>query len=100
MALLRAKGATVEYADPFVPELHGREWSGPDLKAVELTRGTAAHYDCVAIITDHTSFDYDALVADADLIVDTRNAIKQSHPNVFRLGAPKPAGQGAGVAVA
>ena len=40
MHLLRAKGAQVDYADPYVPELHGREWPGRrDIKAVELTRG-------------------------------------------------------------
>jgi UDP-N-acetyl-D-glucosamine dehydrogenase len=32
--------------------------------------------DCVVIITDHKKFDYKALVKDAKLIVDTRNALK------------------------
>jgi UDP-N-acetyl-D-glucosamine dehydrogenase len=91
MGLLHAKGATVSYADPFVPELHGREWPGQtDMRAVDLTRGSIAQYDCVVIVTDHTAFDYDAIVAEADLVVDTRNAIKKRHPHVFRLGAPHP----------
>jgi UDP-N-acetyl-D-mannosaminuronate dehydrogenase len=42
----------------------------------------------VVILTDHRSFDYDAIVANAPLIVDTRNAIKRMAPHVFRLGAP------------
>jgi UDP-N-acetyl-D-glucosamine dehydrogenase len=89
--LLEEKGATVDYADPYVPEVHGREWAGRrDIKAVELTRGAMKQYDCAVIVTDHKTFDYDALVAEADLIVDTRNAIKQPHPHVFRLGAPRP----------
>jgi hypothetical protein len=29
------------------------------------------------------------MVAEADLIVDTRNAIKKPYPHVFRLGAPQ-----------
>jgi UDP-N-acetyl-D-glucosamine dehydrogenase len=91
MGLLHAKGAIVSYADPFVPELHGREWPGQtDMRAVDLTRGSIAQYDCVVIVTDHTAFDYDAIVAEADLVVDTRNAIKKRHPHVFRLGAPHP----------
>ncbi len=91
MGLLHAKGATVAYADPFVPLLHGREWSGRrDVKAVDMTRGTIAQYDCVVIVTDHKAFDYDAIVAEADIVVDTRNAIKARHPHVFRLGAPHP----------
>jgi len=30
------------------------------------------------------------MVAEADLIVDTRNAIKKPARNVFKLGAPRP----------
>jgi hypothetical protein len=30
------------------------------------------------------------MVAEADVIVDTRNAIKTPARNVFRLGAPRP----------
>jgi UDP-N-acetyl-D-glucosamine dehydrogenase len=56
-----------------------------------MTRGNIAQYDCVVIVTDHKAFDYAALLEEADLIVDTRNAIKQPHPNVFKLGAPRTA---------
>jgi len=95
MGLLLARGARVSYADPYVPEVHGREWSGGyDVKAVDLTRGSIAQYDAVVIVTDHKVFDYTALVAEADVIVDTRNAIKGSHPNVFKLGAPRGAVDG------
>ncbi len=94
MGLLQARGAIVSYADPFVPVLHGREWSGrSDMTAVPLQRGAIAQYDCVVIVTDHKSFDYDAIVAEAGLVVDTRNAIKKPHPHVFRLGAPHPVGE-------
>ena len=95
MGLLHGKGARVSYADPYVPEVHGREWSGGyDVKAVDLTRGSIGQYDCVVIVTDHKAFDYDALVREADIIVDTRNAIKTPQPNVFRLGAPRPESEG------
>ena len=91
MGLLLARGADVSYADPFVPEVHGREWSGGyDVKAVEMKRGSIGRYDCVVIVTDHKTFDYAALLEEADVIVDTRNAIKQPHPHVFRLGAARP----------
>ncbi|OFW04360.1 MAG: UDP-N-acetyl-D-glucosamine dehydrogenase [Acidobacteria bacterium RIFCSPLOWO2_02_FULL_67_36] len=101
MGLLHAKGASVAYADPFVPVVHAREWSGGhDIRAVDLTRGSIGQYDCVIIVTDHKSFDYDAIVAEADVVVDTRNAIKQRHPNVFRLGAPGPESQGSNIAIA
>jgi len=89
MGLLLARGAKISYADPYVPVVHAREWSGGhDLHAVDMTRGNISQYDCVVVITDHRAFDYQTLVAEADLIVDTRNAIKERHPHVFRLGAP------------
>jgi UDP-N-acetyl-D-glucosamine dehydrogenase len=102
MGLLLARGATIAYADPWVAEVHGREWSGGyDIKAVDMTRGNIAKYDCVVIVTDHKAFDYKALLDEADLIVDTRNAIKISHPNVFKLGAPRAAApEGQKVAIA
>jgi UDP-N-acetyl-D-glucosamine dehydrogenase len=101
MGLLHAKGATLAYADPFVPQLHARDWPGrEDLRAVHLTRGAISQYDCVVIITDHKAFDYDAIVAEADVIVDTRNAIKVPHPNVFKLGAPKPQAHGERIGIA
>jgi UDP-N-acetyl-D-glucosamine dehydrogenase len=101
MGLLHEKGAHISYADPYVPEVHAREWSGRyDIKAVDLTRGSIAQYDCIVIVTDHKAFDYDAIVAEADLVVDTRNAIKKPHPNVFRLGAPRPEPAGEKIAIA
>ena len=54
-----------------------------------MTSGNIAQYDCVVIVTDHKAFDYSVLLEEADLIVDTRNAIKQPTVNVFRLGAPR-----------
>ncbi len=95
MGLLHAKGAVVAYADPFVPTLGARDWSGhADLQAVDLAGGTIGQYDCIVIVTDHTTFDYDALVAQAEVILDTRNAIKKPYPHVFRLGAPRPEPEG------
>ena len=60
---------------------------------MDLRRGSIAQYDCAVIVTEHKAFDYDALVTEANLIVDTRNAIKKPYPHVFRLGAPKPASE-------
>ena len=88
MGLLHQKGARLSYADPHVPALAGRAWPGGyDLTAVPIDPATLASVDCVAILTDHRGFDYDALCAAAPLIVDTRNAVK-AHPHVFKLGAP------------
>ena len=100
MGLLLARGARIAYADPYVPVVHAREWSGAyDIQAADMTRGNIKQYDCVVIITDHKAFDYKALVEEADLVVDTRNAIKERHPHVFRLGSPHAAHATEGKAV-
>ncbi|MGD0274162.1 MAG: nucleotide sugar dehydrogenase [Gaiellaceae bacterium] len=70
--LLRQQGGLVSYHDPFVAEL-------PEfgLKSVELK---PEEYDCVAVVTDHSSIDYEAVVARAELVVDFRNATKAQAP--------------------
>jgi UDP-N-acetyl-D-glucosamine dehydrogenase len=91
MYQLESRGATVDYADPHVGEVHGKEWLGRrDIAAVALAPGVLSRYDCVVIATDHTQFDYERVVAEADLVVDTRNAIKGRYSHVFRLGAARP----------
>jgi UDP-N-acetyl-D-glucosamine dehydrogenase len=71
--LLRQRGAEVTYSDPFVPKV--RFDHGGDLMAQDNSAMTASA-DCVVIVTDHHSFDYEQVVRDANLIVDTRNALK------------------------
>jgi UDP-N-acetyl-D-glucosamine dehydrogenase len=70
--LLERRGARITYSDPFVPKLRldHHELSAED--AVTMS-GKA---DCVVVVTDHSSFDYGAIVRNAKLIVDTRNALK------------------------
>jgi UDP-N-acetyl-D-glucosamine dehydrogenase len=77
--LLQRRGARVTYSDPYVPTLR--------LESEELTSSdSAAEADCVVIVTDHKAFDYAALVRDAKLIVDTRNALKNvQSPKIVRL---------------
>jgi UDP-N-acetyl-D-glucosamine dehydrogenase len=89
MAVLKQKGATISYHDPYVARLAGRDWpGGVDLASVPLTADTLKTADCAVIITDHRTFDYEAITRHARLIVDSRNAIKKAAPHVFKLGAP------------
>jgi UDP-N-acetyl-D-glucosamine dehydrogenase len=89
MAVLEQKGALVSYADPYVASIAARDWPGNrDLQSVALTPDSLRVADCVVILTDHRSFDYDAVVAHARLVVDSRNAIRRPHAHVFKLGAP------------
>jgi UDP-N-acetyl-D-glucosamine dehydrogenase len=85
IGLLRDKEADVKYYDPNVPSLDHEGWilkSVPDLlEAVQQT-------DCVVVITDHDSVDYVAVAELADMIFDTRDALRNSgieDPKVVRL---------------
>jgi UDP-N-acetyl-D-glucosamine dehydrogenase len=70
--LLQKRGALISYTDPHVPvlKLDGLELCSQD----PLTAVAAA--DCAVIVTDHSGFDYPAILERARLIVDTRNALK------------------------
>jgi UDP-N-acetyl-D-glucosamine dehydrogenase len=68
--LLQTAGAEVAYHDPHVPELPRHGLSSQPLDA--------SGYDCVAIVTAHSSIDYDRLVDDASLVVDFRNATNKN----------------------
>jgi UDP-N-acetyl-D-glucosamine dehydrogenase len=77
--LLTQKGAVVDYNDPYIPRT--KKMRGDDLKkdSVPLTRDTLKKYDCVVIATDHSCYDYELIVKNASLVVDTRNAVNGFH---------------------
>jgi UDP-N-acetyl-D-glucosamine dehydrogenase len=80
MEMLEARGAKVEYYDPFVPVLpetrqhktlagrRSQEWRPADF----------ARFDAVLIVTDHDAIDYVELAKHARLVVDTRNACRRA----------------------
>ncbi len=86
LELLNARGAVLDYNDPYFPALHKmRHYDFSNMKSVELSPQRLATYDCVLIATDHTSYDYEAIVRDSKLVVDTRNAtrhVKQDREKV------------------
>lgn len=82
MHLLGKRGANITYSDPFVPVIKHGDVS---LTATEPAQGVR-DADCVVIVTDHKKFDYADTVANAKLIVDTRNALKGiASDKIFRL---------------
>ena len=77
LELLRQRGAVLTYNDPHIPKLpRMRHWDVPEMTSTELTPEFLAAQDCVLIATDHSAYDYDAIVRDARLVVDTRNATR------------------------
>ena len=72
---LQERGAHVSYHDPFIPSAKPmREHNITHLRSVPLTPAGVKRYDCVLIATDHSTIDYDMVVDNARLVVDTRNA--------------------------
>jgi len=71
--LLHREGAHIEYNDPYVSEI--RE-AGLELRSRPLTAKLLKTADCVVIITNHGSYDYEFICRHTRLIVDTRNATK------------------------
>ncbi len=73
IAELERRGATVEYMDPWVPEV---DEHGVKMKSVEPT-GSFAPYDVVVIVTDHDNVDYARMHREAKLIVDSRDVMRK-----------------------
>ena len=83
--LLQNAGAEVKFTDPHVPSI---QMDDSVIKSVDLTKELLQSSDCVAIITDHAQFDYDMVVQNAPLIMDTRNAtrnVKKGREKIVKL---------------
>jgi UDP-N-acetyl-D-glucosamine dehydrogenase len=74
--LLLAKGAKLVYHDPHVPEYRA---GGVAMTSAALTPELVGGADAVLVVTDHTGVDYGMVAREAQLVLDTRNAL-----NAFR----------------
>ncbi|HEX9757400.1 MAG TPA: nucleotide sugar dehydrogenase [Nitrospiria bacterium] len=83
LALLFKLGANLSYHDPYVPSLNV---VNQILSSVNISKNPIKNYDCVIIVTNHSSFDYEMVVKESQLIIDTRNALKGfRQPHIVRL---------------
>jgi len=72
--LLREKGDTVACNDPYFPTVgHGRHYA---LNMTNTLLDDSIEYDAIVIVTDHSSYDYHAIVEQSRLVLDTRNATR------------------------
>jgi UDP-N-acetyl-D-glucosamine dehydrogenase len=76
MKLLEEKGAKIAYNDPHVPKLHPMRKYNFTMSSKPLTEELLRKVDLVMLITDHRQYDYQWIVNNASLVVDTRNATK------------------------
>ena len=71
--LILEKQGEVFYHDSWVPEFI---IGGSSVPRVDLTEEMLRSMDSVVLLADHSNVDYGAVVRDASLILDTRNALK------------------------
>jgi UDP-N-acetyl-D-glucosamine dehydrogenase len=82
--LLQPKVKALAYNDPYVPSFKEH---GVAMKSVKLSEALIRSHDCVLITTNHSCYDYTAIVKQAKLVVDTRNATKGiSNHKIVKIG--------------
>ncbi len=72
MERLRDLGAQIAYSDPHIPTFPKLREHHFELDSVPLSPASLASFDCVILATDHRAFDYAAIAAHAQAIIDTR----------------------------
>jgi len=84
MELLLKRGAEVDYNDPHIPALKRMRRYDFRKSSVPVNEETLRCYDCVIITTDHSSYDYELILREAPLIVDTRGVYRGKNDKVVR----------------
>jgi UDP-N-acetyl-D-glucosamine dehydrogenase len=78
----------VKYFDPYIPTVKVHDKVLKSEKS--LTAETLKNYDIVVITTDHSCYDYEMIVKNSKVVIDTRNAcknVKGTKKNVVLLGS-------------
>lgn len=86
MEQVAKKGAVVMYHDPYIAEV--TDHTGKKYIGKQLTDTLLKSVDCVVFTTNHSCFNVEHIVNTANLVVDTRNAVKPVHietEKVFKL---------------
>ncbi len=84
MELLRDWGAIIDYSDSNVPVFPKMREHQFDLRSVDLSPEVIASYDVTILLTDHNSFDYQMILENSRLLVDTRGRYREDHENLVR----------------
>ncbi len=85
--MLKQKGAEVSYNDPFIPKLKKYRKYDFNLSSKKITKTLLKNTDLVLIATNHSEYDYGWLAENANLIVDTRNAVKKKKKYIGKIFA-------------
>jgi UDP-N-acetyl-D-glucosamine dehydrogenase len=77
--LLQQRKIKVDYHDPYIPIMPKTRRHQFNMNSIPLTAECLRSYDAVIIATDHSNLDYESILANSALVVDTRNAIHSSN---------------------
>ena len=85
LELLRQRGAAVEYHDPYVSQL--QLVNGVVMQSSEYEGRWLREADCVVIVADHSSYDWQHVCEHARVILDTRMATRgvRGKPLITRM---------------
>jgi UDP-N-acetyl-D-glucosamine dehydrogenase len=72
--ILKEKGAKVDYNDPYIPHTHKMREHNLKMRSKPLSAKMLKGYDIVMISTDHSCYDYNMIVKNSKMVVDSRNA--------------------------
>jgi UDP-N-acetyl-D-glucosamine dehydrogenase len=75
--LLIKEGARVAYYDPHIPIMGRTRKYDFKLRSVQLKQIVDDYYDAAVIVTNHSNIDYQEVLGKANIVIDTRNALKQ-----------------------
>jgi len=83
--ILKNNGAEVFYNDPHIPCISGLRAYNYNISSVKLTEELVKSMDVTVIVTDHSSYDYEWIVNNSNLVVDTRNGTKHVRENRHKI---------------
>ncbi|KOY62613.1 UDP-N-acetyl-D-glucosamine dehydrogenase [Photorhabdus heterorhabditis] len=84
MEKFQALGANIEYSDPHVPVFPKMREHHFNLISQPITENNLQTFDCVILATDHDKFDYELIINNATLVVDTRGKYSPNHKNITK----------------
>ena len=84
MRLLAAEGALIAFCDPHVPELRRPVHESVPTRGEALSAGLLRQQDLVLVATDHDAFDFELILKNSMLIVDTRGRYLEPDPRVVK----------------
>ena len=81
--LLIRMGANIKYNDPYFPEFPKFRKYNFTIDSIEITSENLEFFDCIVLLTDHDSFDYELIKNNSKLIIDTRGKYNNAS-NIIR----------------